>query len=82
MCVPMPNKVYDSCPKYDVKIIIGDANAQVGKEQEFCPTIGRNSIHETSNNNGERLIDFAASRNQIIGSAIFNHKKINLATWS
>ena len=76
------NKVYDSCPKHDVKMVIGDANAQVGKEQEFCPTIGRNSIHETTNNNGERLIDFAASRNQIIGSTMFNHKKIHLATWS
>lgn len=29
------DKTYDECPKHDVKIVIGDANAQVGKEDFF-----------------------------------------------
>jgi hypothetical protein len=27
--------IYDACPKHDIKIVIGDMNAQVGKEQIY-----------------------------------------------
>ena len=29
------DKTYDECPKHDVKIVIGDANAQIGTEDFF-----------------------------------------------
>ena len=39
-------KTYEQSPSYDVKIVIGDMNAQVGKEIIYCPTIGKESLHE------------------------------------
>jgi hypothetical protein len=33
----------------------GDANAQVGKEYEFLPVIGKKGLHQQTNNNGESL---------------------------
>ena len=29
--------LYDACPKHDVKLIIGDLNAQIGKEAIYYP---------------------------------------------
>ena len=52
-------KTYDDSPSYDAKIIIGDMNAQVGKEEIYRPTIGSHSLHENTNDNGYRLIQFA-----------------------
>ena len=72
---------YDTCPRYDVKIVIGDANAQIGKEELFVPVIGKHSLHESSNGNGLKLIDFATSRGMVIGSTLFPHKKIHKGTW-
>ena len=37
-------KTYEGCLSYDVKIVIGDMNAQVGKEEVYCPTIGKYSL--------------------------------------
>ena len=44
-------KTYEQSPSYDVKIVIGDMNAQVGKEEIYCPAIGKQSLHEKTNNN-------------------------------
>lgn len=74
-------KTYDNCPGHDVKIIIGDANAQVGKENIYLPTIGKHSLHNCSNDNGQRLIDFAVSKDMVIGSTMFPHKNIHKGTW-
>ena len=45
-------KTYEESPSYDVKIVIGDMNAQVGKEEMYHPTIGKQSLHEVTNDNG------------------------------
>ncbi|XP_062714037.1 uncharacterized protein LOC134290845 [Aedes albopictus] len=72
---------YDRCPNHDVKIIIGDLNAQVGQEEEFRPTIGKFSAHQLTNENGLRLIDFAASKNVAIRSTYFQHSLPYRYTW-
>ncbi|XP_052564366.1 uncharacterized protein LOC128093024 [Culex pipiens pallens] len=51
------DREYRKCPKHDVKIVIGDLNAQVGQEEEFRPVIGRFSAHQQTNENGLLLID-------------------------
>jgi hypothetical protein len=40
-----------------MKILLGDFNAKVGKEDIFKPTIGNESLHETSNDNGVRVVN-------------------------
>jgi hypothetical protein len=43
-------------PKYNMKILLGDFNAKVGRDDIFKPTIGNESLHEISNDNGVRLV--------------------------
>jgi exonuclease III len=39
-------RVFDKFPKYHMKILLGDFNAKVGKEDIFKPTIGNESLHD------------------------------------
>jgi hypothetical protein len=39
-----------------MKILLGDFNAKVGRKDIFKPTIGNESLHEISNDNGVRLV--------------------------
>jgi hypothetical protein len=43
--------VFDKFPTYDVKILLGDFDAKVGREDIFKPTVGNESSHEISNDN-------------------------------
>jgi hypothetical protein len=40
-------------------ILLGDFNAKVGREDIFKPTIGNESLHQDSNDNGVRVVNFA-----------------------
>jgi len=44
-----------------VKILLGDFNAKVGRENIFKPTIGNESLPQDSNDNGVRIVNFATS---------------------
>lgn len=74
-------EVYDQCPRYDVKIVLGDFNAKVGREGLFGPAVGKFSLHANTSDNGYRLIDFAVARNMVISSTRFQHLDIHKATW-
>jgi hypothetical protein len=74
-------KAYDNCPKNDLKIIIGDMNAKIGKEQIYRKYTGRYSAHEETNGNENRIINLAASRNMVLGSTRFERKNIYKYTW-
>jgi hypothetical protein len=52
-------RVFDKFPKYHMTILSGDFNAKVGREDIFKPTIRNESLHEISNKNGVRLLNFA-----------------------
>ena len=54
-------QVFECFPKYHMKIILGDFNAKVGKENIFKPTIGNESLHQDSNDNGVIIINFVTS---------------------
>ena len=75
------NRIYNQAPSRDIKIVLGDFNAQVGRETVYRPTIGQHSLHEHCNNNGERLVDFTMSNNMVIASTCFPHKNIHKGTW-
>ena len=44
-----------------MKIRLGDFNAKLRREDSFKPTIGNDSPHQDSNNNGVRIVNFATS---------------------
>lgn len=51
-------KVYHGSPN-DVKIILGDLNAQIGTESFTLIIAGKFSIHNETNENGNHLCQFA-----------------------
>jgi hypothetical protein len=63
-----------------MKILLGDFNAKVGREDTFKPTNGNESLHETSNDNGVRVVNFATSKNLVVKSTMFLHRKIHKYT--
>jgi hypothetical protein len=73
-------RVFDKFPKYHMKILLGDFNAKVGKEGIFKPTIGNESFHEISDDNGVRLVNFATSKNLGVKSTMFPHRNIHKYT--
>src|SRR5215510_13192220 len=64
-------QVFDHFPKYNMKILLGDFNAKVGREDIFKPTIGNESLHQDSNDNGVRIVNFATSKNLVVKSTMF-----------
>jgi hypothetical protein len=55
-----------------MKILLGDFNAKVGREDIFKPTIGSENLHEISNDNGVRVVNFATSKNLTVKSTMFS----------
>jgi len=51
-------QVFDNFPLYHTKIPLGDFNAEMGRENIFKLTIGNESLHQYSNNNGVRIGNF------------------------
>ena len=70
-------QVFDHFPKYHMKILLGDFNAKVGRENIFKPTIGQESLHQDSNDNGVRLVNFATSKNRVVKSTMFPHRNFH-----
>jgi len=70
-------QVFDHFPKYCMKILLGDFNAKVGRENIFKPTIGQESLHQDSNDNGVRLVNFTTSQNLVVKSTMFPHRNIH-----
>lgn len=75
-------RAHASCPRHDVKVVIGDFNAQAGREEVFRPAIGRFSLHSETNENRLRMINFAAANDMVISSTCSNHKNMHKATWT
>ena len=65
-----------------MKILLGDFNAKVGIENIFKPTTGNESLHQDSNDNGVRLVNFATSKNLVVKSTMFPHRNIHKYTWT
>ncbi|PSN43357.1 hypothetical protein C0J52_15566 [Blattella germanica] len=74
-------KICDSVPNYDMMIVLGDFNAQVGKESFLYSICGKFSLHEETNNNGERMVDFTQGWNLVVSGTWYPHKNIHKATW-
>jgi hypothetical protein len=46
---------FDKFPKYHIKMLLGDFNVKVGREDFFKLAIGNESSHEISNDTGVRV---------------------------
>jgi len=66
-------QVFDHFPKYQMKIVLGDFKAKMGRENSFKPTIGNEGLHQVCNENGVRIVNFATSKNLAIKSTMFLH---------
>jgi endonuclease/exonuclease/phosphatase family metal-dependent hydrolase len=74
---------YAAYPSHDVKLVMGDANAKVGRETVHQPTIGKHSLHEmriqikmTSD-----WSTLPAGRQMAIKYTYFMNNRIHLQTW-
>ena len=56
-----------------MKILFGDFNAKVGRENIFKPTIVNESLYQDSSGNGVRIVNFATSKNLVLKSMMFPH---------
>jgi len=75
-------QVFDHFPKYRMKMLLGDFNAKVGRENIFKPTTGQKCLHQDSNDNGVRLVNFATSKNLVVKSTMFPQQNIYKYTWT
>lgn len=68
------DRVLDNIPRESIKIVVGDFNAQVGRENIFKLIVGKESLHQESNNNGMRLISLCTDKGLVISSTQSNEK--------
>jgi exonuclease III len=73
-------QVFDQFARYHMKILLGDFNAKVGREDIYKPTIANESLQEASSDNGVRVVNFATSKNLIVKSTTFPHRNIHKYT--
>ena len=76
-------------PSHDLKIVIGDFNAQVGDDQKgiYQREMGRNGLKictksQVCPDNGNRLIEMWTKHSLVIGGTKFPHKDIHKFTWT
>jgi hypothetical protein len=73
----MVNHIFEKLPKYHMKIVFEEFDAEVGRDDIFRQTIGNESLHEISNDNGVRVVEFA-----IVKITMFPHRNIHKCTWT
>jgi hypothetical protein len=62
-----------------MKILLGNFNVKLGTEDTFKLTIGNKSLHQDSNDNGVRIVNFATSKNLVVKSTC-SRTKIFIST--
>ncbi|KAK2704285.1 hypothetical protein QYM36_016623 [Artemia franciscana] len=69
-------------PKHNVLCVVGDLNAKVGANCNFClKVLGLQGLGQISKN-GASLIDFMLSDDLVVGGSLFEHKNVHKYTWT
>jgi exonuclease III len=66
-------QVLDNFSEYHMKILLGDFNAKLGREDIFKLAVGNESLREDDNDNDVRVVTFATSKNLVVKSTMFSH---------
>jgi hypothetical protein len=74
-------KVFDHFSKFQMKILLGDFNANVGRENIFKLTTGNESLHQVSKDNGDRIVNSVTLKNLVVKSTMFPHPDTHKYTW-
>jgi hypothetical protein len=56
-----------------MKPLLGDFNANKGRQNIFKPKIGNESLYQDSNDNGVRIVNFATTKNLVVKIMMFLH---------
>jgi hypothetical protein len=70
--------VFDQFPRYDTKILLGDLSMKVCRGNVFK----KRELCEINNDTGVRVVNFATSKNLVVKSTMFLHRKIHKYTWT
>jgi exonuclease III len=69
-------------PKHDVLCVLGDLNAKVGSDRQYCPEVlGQHGLGEI-NENGALLVDYALSIDFVVTGTFFDNKTVHKYTWT
>jgi hypothetical protein len=56
--------------------------AKLGREDIFKLTVGNESLHQDSSDNGVRILKFATSKNLVVKTTMFPHRNVHKYTWT
>ena len=70
-------------PTHNLLIIAGDFNARIGLDSHTTNprAIGKHLLHPTTNDNGNRLVEFCETTNMRPTQSRFPHRKSRIWTW-
>ncbi|XP_061196570.1 craniofacial development protein 2-like [Saccostrea echinata] len=71
----------EKTPRHDL-VIMGDLKAKVGKDNTDYERVMGKHVVGTRDDNGERLVEFCAMNNLVIGGTLFTHRDIHKLTWN
>jgi endonuclease/exonuclease/phosphatase family metal-dependent hydrolase len=73
---------HNKIPKHDIFIILGDLNAKIRKEELYQNVVGKHTLHETSNRNGEWVCEYAISNYIKVTNTYYQQKRLHKGTWT
>jgi hypothetical protein len=65
-----------------MKILLIYFSAEAGRDDILKPTLGNESSDESSNDKGVRVVNFASTKNLVVKSTMFTHRRIHKYTWT
>jgi hypothetical protein len=74
--------VVDKLPKCHMKIWLEDFNATAGGEDIFKQIIKNENLHEISNDNGVRVVNFTTNKSFSVKSKMFSYCNKYKYTWT
>jgi len=74
----------DQVRRHNINLVLGDFNARVGLDSHSSRpvVVGRHCFYDTTNANGERLVNLCEEHNMRIAHTIFPHPRGRTWTWT